>query len=62
MLFEYYDDRHTTKIDMWYDRHLRLWTLEPMDDEDIQTAPCEYAVNKKEALMRKAEMSAELIR
>lgn len=59
---EYYESRHTTHIDVWYDRHIRLWTLQPMDDEKIQTAPVEYAANKKEAMELKAEMERDLIR
>lgn len=59
MMWEYYDDRHTTKIDLWYDPHIRLWTLTPMDDENIQTAPCDYAYGKTYALERKADMERE---
>lgn len=59
MITEYYENRHTTKIDMWYDPHIRLWTLTPMDDENIQTGPCEYVTGKKAAQKQAAYMLAE---
>ena len=36
--------------DLWYDRHLRLWTLLWKDEEDNQVGPAEYFPIKQEAL------------
>lgn len=54
-------ERTTTKIDMWYDPHIRLWTLTPMDDENYQTGDCQYAYGKKDAMRMKKEMEMDLL-
>lgn len=36
--------------DLWYDRHLRLWTLLWKDEEDNQVGQAEYFRTKQVAL------------
>ena len=42
-------DREVDHIEMWYDRHLRLWTLYPVDAEGNQMDGAQYATIKSEA-------------
>lgn len=46
-------------IEMWYDRHQKLWTLYPVDAEGFQIAGAEYGYGKKEALRIKKELEEE---
>ncbi len=35
----------------WYDRHLRLWTMQELDAEGYQTdKPCDYTADKARAM------------
>lgn len=47
-------------VRMWYDRHLRLWTLYPVDKDGNQTEPAQYAPNRADAEKIKMDMEAAL--
>jgi hypothetical protein len=47
---------------MWWDRALRLWTLQLMDAEGNQIVSAQYAPRKAEALRLKAIMEEEIER
>ena len=43
-------------IDMWYDKHLKLWTLQVKDKYNNQIGKSEYVTGKKNALKEKEEL------
>ncbi len=47
-------------VRMWYDRHLRLWTLYPVDKDGNQTQDAQYAPNREDAEKIKMDMEAAL--
>ena len=51
----------SVKIEMFYDPHLRLWTLYPVDENGYQTGNAEYAYGKKDALFTKQCMEDEYL-
>ena len=51
----------TVAIDMWYDRHERLWTLYGVDSNGYITTNTEYARTRAEAKQVKSEMEAEFL-
>lgn len=53
------EEREVVRIEMWYDRSLRLWTLYPVDVEGNQIAGADYAYGKPAAIKRRAELEAE---
>lgn len=50
-----------THVDMWYNPHIRLWELTPMDDENNQVGDTVYEYGKKGAVLRKKEMENDLV-
>lgn len=56
-----YDDPKSVKVNMWYDRHLRLWEIWEVDAEGNQWKESRYAPNKAEALEIKKELEAEIM-
>lgn len=54
------EEAKATKVDTWYNPHLRLWEVTKRDDEDNQIGETVYAYGKKQAMKVKAEMEEEL--
>lgn len=44
----YYDDPIADVV-IFYDRHIRLWTIYPVNASGDQLAECQFTVDKKEA-------------
>ena len=54
------DTRQAVKIEMWYDRHLGLWTLYPVDENGYQLSyGATYANTTAEALEIKKQLTEE---
>lgn len=54
------DTPQAAKIEMWYDRHLRLWTLYPVDENGYQLSyGATYSNTKTEALRVKKQLEEE---
>ena len=53
------EEQKADRIEMWYDRHQKLWTLYPVTAEGFQIAGAEYGYGKKEALRIKKELEEE---
>ena len=53
-------DHSPVGVDMWYDRHLRMWTLYPVDAEGNQLRYAYYACGKDRALMLKKDIEQEI--
>ena len=57
-------DQHTDHtpvgVDCWYDRHLRMWTLYPVDAEGNQLRQASYAPRKDLAMILKKDIEAEI--
>ena len=53
-------ERKPVEIRMWYDRHIRMWTLYPVDAEGNQTDSADYAGHRAEALKIKAFLEKTL--
>lgn len=51
-------DEKIDHVRVWYDRHIRLWTIEKLNAEDFQIGACEYCPTKAEAFALKAEIEA----
>ncbi len=47
-------------VRMWYDRHLRLWTLYPVDKDGNQTEDAQYAPNRADAEKVKKHIESTL--
>lgn len=47
-------------VEMWYDRHIRLWTIYPVDAEGNQLDGARYGYGKKEAERIRREIEEEL--
>ena len=43
-------DNKAVAIEMWYDPHIRLWVLYPVDKEGNQLEDATFVCGKKEAL------------
>jgi hypothetical protein len=43
-------------VTMWYDKHLKLWTLQTLDKYDNQIGKAEYIKGKQNALRVKQEL------
>ena len=54
-------EKECTAIECWYDRHIRLWTLYPVDAEGNQLDEAKYAYGKMDAKITKEMMETELI-
>ena len=54
-------ERECTSIECWYDPHLKLWTLYPVDAEGNQLDGATYAHGRQDALKTKNQMTDELI-
>lgn len=54
-------ERECTAIACWYDPHIRLWTLYPVDAEGNQLDSATYAYGKADAKATKQAMEAGLI-
>ena len=54
-------ERECTGIECWYDPHIRLWTLYPVDAEGNQLSEATYAYGKADAKATKQAMEAGLI-
>lgn len=54
-------EKECTAIECWYDRHIRLWTLYPVDAEGNQLDSATYAYGKVDAMVTKEAMEAGLI-
>lgn len=50
-----------THIDMWYDRSLKLWTLQVKDKYDNQIGDASYITGKRNALKTKLELVKEYL-
>ena len=55
-----HEDPKPTHIDIWYNPHLRLWELTPMDDEGNMVGETVYQYGKAGALRVKKEMEEEI--
>lgn len=51
-------DEKIDHVRAWYDRHVRIWTIEKYNADDYQVGTTEYAATKAEALAIKAEIEA----
>lgn len=47
-------------IDMWYDSHLKLWTLQTKDKYNNQIGEVEYAKGKQSAMKANEELESKL--
>lgn len=54
-------ERECTGIECWYNRHLRLWTLYPVDAEGNQLSEATFVYGKTDAKANKQAMEAGLI-
>lgn len=55
------EERECTAIECWYDPHLRLWTLYPVDAEGNQLCGATYSYGKADAMATKQAMEAGAI-
>lgn len=39
-----------SKVEYWYDRHIKSWTILRKDNEDNQVGNADYVYSKREAL------------
>lgn len=53
------NEAKAVKIEAWYDRHIKLWTLYPIDEEGNQLAGASYAGNRAEMEYMKRELEVE---
>ena len=53
-------ERVCVTIDCWYDPHLKLWTLYPVDADGNQLDGATYAHGKTDAMKTKMQMLDEL--
>ena len=44
------------RTEMWYDRHIRMWTITGRDDKGNQVGDAQYAGSKREALDIRSEL------
>ena len=54
------EDHTPVGVEMWYDRHLRLWCLYPVDALGTQLAQARYATRKDWALIIKKDIEDEI--
>ena len=56
------EESKAVSIECWYDRHTRLWTLYPVDENGYQLDGATYAYGKAEAMRVKKELEEEYIK
>ncbi len=55
------EERECVRIECWYDPHIRLWTIYPVDAEGNQLDSVTYAYGKADAKATRIAMEAGLI-
>lgn len=55
------EERECVRIECWYDPHIRLWTLYPVDAEGNQLDSATYVYGKADAKATKTAMEVGLI-
>lgn len=57
---QYHFDEKVASVDMWYDRHERLWCLQLLNKDGYQVGNAQYiGGGKKEALQLKKQLEKE---
>ena len=54
------ESRKPVKVNMWYDRHLRLWEIWTVDADGNQWDESRYGANKTEAIEIKKELEEQI--
>ena len=52
-------DEVVTSIDVWYDRHTRLWVIQKLNKEGYQIDSASYVYGKKLAMQVAAELKEQ---